>query len=587
MNDHTEADSALDRLVARLDGVGEEQVRHGGRLHAFEHGLLGVRTHVAQLHSEVTEVRQEVSGLGDAVSDTRRVLDAFLEQYGRDRQVDRAQAQLARLTSVFQADFAQRKQTRALARGLVHTLTVQAVNRKMVNTITVRSCVEERMLLEPSYWLAPAIMAVAAKYRAEEQQGVRAQAHACTLDAAKANLFFALTSSRLGNEAEAAAWMDTYLQSLDPQELGQDFCVVLDAVAGNELGERALNYTRQAMTGWHQSIQRMSGDHPWHGRLGDLRRQLPESDYAALREMCVEQWDGLRHGWELSTTPTKTLTYLRRMFPDGPDGVDRSIGDGRHVETALERLINQLEPDEAHLHEEMQRLERIIEYDGDLEAAARATESRLRPEGEPEPLIALLEKAVFEPGAAQLTTPARRMALRAIWPSLVGAADEIVTESRRHLPHQVTLRIAGYAWNLPTDPHSVVDSAPMVEDLAARLGRRTEARSDAVVRRWPRVCGGLLFGTVTGALIIPFVDGWSRMLFSLLILGAVVWVLWEICGVSLRKKHVREQGDQLRSEAVSTLAKALQQRQEFFEEWHENIQNMEALARWGGRPEHH
>jgi hypothetical protein len=590
MNDGSEADSALDRLTERLESVGKEQVRYGGRLDSVEDGLQGVRANVVRLRGDVTEVRQEVAGLESAVSDTRKVLDAFIEQYGRDREVARAQAELARLTTVFQAEFAQRKQTRALARGLVHTLTAQAVRRKMVNTITVRSCAEERMLLEPTYWLAPAIMAVAANFRDETEQGERAQAHACTLDAAKANLFFALTSSRLGNEAEAAAWMDTYLQSLDPEELGQDFCVVLDAIASNELGEAALSYTRQAMAGWNQSTHRTSADNTITDmpgapqcsvRLRNLRRQLSEDEYTALRETCADQWDTLQYGWELATVPGRTLAYLRRTFPNGPDGVDWPVSDGRHVETALERLINQLEPDEAHMHEQMRRLEHIIEHEGDLEAAAQAHESSpLGPETEPVPIMTLLDQAVFAPDTARLGPPARRMALRAIWPSLEGAADRVVTESRRQLPHRISMSVAGYSWHLPTGPHRTVEPDPLLDDLARRLEQRTQARSDAVVRRWPRVCCALLFGTVSGALVVPFVDGASRVLFFLLTLTAVAWVLWEICGVPLRKRHVREQGDQLRHEAVATLAKALRQREDFFMEWHENMQDLAALTRW-------
>ncbi|MBQ1123746.1 hypothetical protein [Streptomyces sp. B15] len=587
MEDRIETDSALARLADQLEGVGQEQVRHEDRLDVFEDGLHGVRADVRGLHSDVTEVRQEVAGLERAVTDTREALNSFIEQYGRDREVARAQAELARLTTVFQAEFAQRKLTRTLARGLVHTLTAQAVHKKMVNTITVRACVEERMLLEPTYWLAPAMMAVAANFRDETEQGDRAKSHASTLDAAKAHLFFALTSSRLGKEAEAAAWMDTYLQSLNPEELGQDFCVVLDAIASKELGEEALGYTRQAMAGWDQSVHRTSAATQWRARLRDMRRRLPEGEYAALRRTCGNQWDALRHGWELATVPGRTLAYLGRTFPDGPAGVDRPVSGGRHVESALERLINQLEPDEAHLLEQMRRLERIIEHDGDLKAAEQAHVSVLGPEAEPVTFMVLLDQAVFEPGEARLGPAARRMALRAIWPSLENTARRIVVDSERQLPPSVTLSVAQHSVTVPTDPNQCVDAGPLVDDLAARLERQTQARSDAVVRRWPRVFGALLLGAVTGVLVVPFVDGAWRVVFFLLILAMVAWVLWEIFGIPLRKRHVREQGDQARNEAVATLAAALQQREDFFAEWHEGIQDLADLTLWGGAPKQH
>ncbi|MFF9569366.1 hypothetical protein [Streptomyces sp. NPDC014685] len=252
MEDELEPDCARDRLGERIEELDRGQGRHEEKLDNFREVLQGVGADVARLGTEVSEVRQEVAGLENSVTETRQALDTFIEQYGRDREVSRAQAELSRLTTEWHANFAQRKQTRALARSLVHTLTAQAVYKKVVNPATLQACSEERLLLEPTYWLAPATMAVAAKFRKEEKQGKSAQAHACTLNAAKSHLFFALTCSRLGDESGAAAWMDLYLQSLDPDELGQDFLVVLDAIAGKELGEEALGYTQQAMTGWNR-----------------------------------------------------------------------------------------------------------------------------------------------------------------------------------------------------------------------------------------------------------------------------------------------------------------------------------------------
>jgi predicted lipid-binding transport protein (Tim44 family) len=129
-----------------------------------------------------------------------------------------------------------------------------------------------------------------------------------------------------------------------------------------------------------------------------------------------------------------------------------------------------------------------------------------------------------------------------------------------------------------------VERDKLVNDLAARLEQRTQARSDAVVRRWPRFFGALLAGTATGTLVVPFLDGVAQAAFFLLTVLVFGVALWEICGLPLRRRHVREQGDQLRHEAVATLAKALQQREEFFEQWHEDLLDLAALTRWGGTP---
>jgi hypothetical protein len=64
----------------------------------------------------------------------------------------------------------------------------------------------------------------------------------------------------------------------------------------------------------------------------------------------------------------------------------------------------------------------------------------------------------------------------------------------------------------------------------------------------------------------------------------VAWVVWEICGVPLRRKQVHEQGDRLRNDSVATLAKALAQGKDFFEEWHEAMEGLSDLTSWGGHP---
>ncbi|WP_370415359.1 hypothetical protein [Streptomyces fradiae] len=598
MEDGLEQDAALHRLGERIEGVEKGQQRHEGKLDGFGEGLRDLRADVERLSGELVHARRELAELGGAVTGIRESLDRFIEQYGRDREVSKARAELALLRTDWHANFAQRKQTRALARGLVHTLTAQAVHRRVVNTATVRACSEERLLLEPTYWLAPATMAVAAKFRNQKEQGDRARAHACALDAAKANLFFSLTCSRLGDETEAAAWMDLYLQSLDPDELGQDFLVVLDAIAGKELGERALGYTQQAMARWHRGGSTLSagmyaspdpqGGTHLESRLMDLRRRMDEKRYAALRQTCGEQWELLRGGWEISTVPGRTLTHLERTFPDGfggGDRVDAPAAAGGHVESALERLIDQLEPDEADMRERMRRAERVIEHGGDLEVADKAHESSLALDAARVDFMTLLDQAVFEPNEVRLGSPARQMALRAIWPGLEKTAQRLVTASRDRLPEQITLSVAGWDCSVPTDLRLMVAPGRFVDELATHIERQTQARSDAVVRRWPRVIAALVIGFVTLALVVPFADGAARSIFALLTISLFTWAGWEFWSVPLRKRRVRDQGDRLRHESVATLDKALRQYERLFADCHDAEEQLALLTRWGGAPE--
>ncbi|WP_405618701.1 hypothetical protein [Streptomyces sp. NBC_00076] len=143
--------------------------------------LTSLRTDSTVLRVELTVLRRENDGIAEALSSacdeidavketvtaTHEVLNAFVERYGRHQIVANAQAELTQLTVVWKADFAHRQRVRALARGLTHALTAHAVAGGLVDQDTIDTCVRKQFLAEPTYWLAPAIMAVAARHHAE------------------------------------------------------------------------------------------------------------------------------------------------------------------------------------------------------------------------------------------------------------------------------------------------------------------------------------------------------------------------------------------------------------------------------------
>lgn len=124
-------------------------------------------------------------------------------------------------------------------------------------------------------------------------------------------------------------------------------------------------------------------------------------------------------------------------------------------------------------------------------------------------------------------------------------------------------------------------SGKIVNELATRIEQQTQVRSDAVVRRWPRVISALVIGAFTLALVVPFVDGAARWFFTLLTVGLFSGAAWEFTNVPFRRRRVRDQGDALRHEAVTTMEKALSQCEHFLEDWHDAMERLDLLTRWG------
>jgi hypothetical protein len=528
----------------------------------------------------------EIDSVKETVTATHEVLNDFVERYGRHQIVANAQAELTQLIVIWKADYAHRQRVRGLARGLTHALTTHAVAGGLVDQDTIDACVRQQFLAEPTYWLAPAIMAVAAQHNGDAVIASRATAHAVYLDSAKAKLFFALTCSRRGRLGEAAGWMDRYLNSLDRDDLGSEFAVVLEAIANAELGFDAYTYAREAMARWFREDRTAfqaghalpSGPYlaPWGSRLMELGEEEATGDrFDALRKLTGVQWTELENGWRTATALDGTLNYLESF----PSVSDLPAHGGHYADSALDHLIDQYEPDEAELQDRMTRLRALIAHEGNVEAAAAADEESTQ-ENERLDFVTLLERAVFQPELLQLGVPARRLALDCVWESVRAAAVSLARTSRSLLPATITLAVEDWSCEYPTDPSRGFDEVRAVDDLTKHVESRTHEQVESIVPAWSVTGGACFLAAVDGALIVPFVSGGFILMFSVLMGALILVALGGIAQVPFRKRSLREAGYRRRLYAAHVLGRAVGDVEILLADWRQGLRSSVALEAW-------
>ncbi|MFE6283285.1 hypothetical protein [Streptomyces sp. NPDC057877] len=550
--------------------------------------LTDLRSDSAHLLSEMAVLRaelREVSATLGGVTATLRGLDdrfeAFTGQYARDQARNAAEAELTQLTLHWHSHFEQRRTTRALARGLVHELTADAVARGIVDQDTVESCVSERLLMEKSYWLAPALMALATRHRREPARWQRAKGHAYTLDKSRAQLFFSLTCSRLGELGDAAKWMNRYLDSLDPYALEDDFQIVLDAVACNELGHEALLHARQAMKRWagQLDLARPSSERRQVARaMWELRHSDADQRFGELAQLCPQDWDKLRKGWQLASVPGATLRLLRESFST-EEPLAPTKGR-RHTDSALESLIDRLDPDEAAVKDRMEYLQLVVQHKGDAQAARAAHEAHTQAR-QPMDLGSLLVNAVFEPDAVTLGREARLLALRTVWPEILSASLRHTDRSQSLLPQQLDITVQRWHKQVAAEPTSSLSTEPLVTDLVRTVERRTGQQVDSVrVNVW-RLTAAAVLTVVSVGVAVPAAPGPTRVLLGLLCLLGLAWAAFEWWRVPHRRQRLHQEGHDAALSGATALRRGLEQRAPFFAEWRDNLEAPSRLAAWG------
>lgn len=554
------------------------------RITSLETSVMEARADVSSLQSELSEVRtglDDVSVIVSKVEGAVRRLDSrfeqFTDRYAKDQARTLAEAELTRLTIDWHSRFEERRHTRALAHGLVHALTKNALDRGVVDKDVLAACTQERMLMEPTFWLGPATVALAARYLGRETQMHRARGQAYYLDQARSNLFFSLTSTRLGEQEDAASWMDRYLQSLDPYALDENFHVVLDAVASSELGAQAHALTRQAMRRWVGRLdlaQTTTLTNQVLQHMGELGENLPKQQFRELSRVCAGNWDDFRQGWEWATIPEATLAHLRRAFPGDDDK-----RPGGHAATALDALIDRHDADETAIASRMRYLELVVEHGGD-EGAARQEHSIQQAAARPVDLRTLLVNAVFVPEAVPLGEEARLMALRTVWPQILLASKTYTKRSRALLPTQVELAYEEWRRPVTTDPDTHIPAEPLIHELRGLIEDRTRHRVESVrfnVLRLVTAVALAVVGITTAFLVSR---GSSRTAVILGALAAALWAFAEWRRVPTRRRELSLEGRKAAHASTATLSRALHQRVAFFYSWHESLDAEPSLLAW-------
>jgi hypothetical protein len=212
--------------MSELNGL-SRQVRDVGNLVIrVEQQLGNVNKQVSSVAAEQQETRTE---LGQLRADFLK----FVLQAELTANAQRAETKKAGLLDQLDHEFGHHKVVRRTATGLL-----QAFDIGIVSLETARSVAEELMIQTPRYWLAPALVALAAWSADDRSLCDRAIEEAFRRSPSRTSMFFSLILRRQGRLPSATRWLRHYLDATDPMALGRDFAVILEAVAQGALSRR-------------------------------------------------------------------------------------------------------------------------------------------------------------------------------------------------------------------------------------------------------------------------------------------------------------------------------------------------------------
>ena len=391
----------------------------------------------------------KLSSTQEELADLRRRFEEYVEQAERTANVQRAETKVGTLKADLEREFGHYKVVRRSSVGLLQAFDVGNVSESTASQVS-----EELMIQTPRYWLAPALVALAAWSRDDEEVCKRSVTEAYARSQAKTALFFALVLRRQGREAESARWLRHYLAACDPQALTREFAVILEAASQGQFGPHGTALVRAQLTDWTTHLRTddkvvAEQVRRWQQEIGlcqgvldpaeakMLRRLTPPPSFARVKAQAEAVT-------ALSACARKYEAIKDSEFTSG--GVISSL-----LDDLLIQLVTEYDDEELPLTREVAYQDAIIDTGGDLDRARVKADQEISVLDERVDAVTLQTNAAIAPDSLGVSVRTQQVAIGA-------GKEDFRTAVRAYTKKYRMEHVSNVPLNLAPDHHATAQN---------------------------------------------------------------------------------------------------------------------------------
>ena len=397
---------------------------------------------VGAAQAEIHAVGRSVDDLREDVTSLTQDFHSYAAKQELTNRIQLAEIRLVKLRQEIEHRFGHYAEIRRMARGIL-----EANDLAVVRQDTLRAAAEELMLRAPGYWLAPALVALAAWISDEEEVANRACAEALHRDDERTSLFFALVCRRFGRKETSLHWLQRYFAGLDGGALDRKAGIVIDAYVSGLLGRDADGLIRRRIDGWIDRFSRVysfaaAQEKRWYEAMKAMCPAPPaEGSFPYLRVHTDRSVSGaLEHTLSCARLYEKLNTNFQQIVAQ--TAPPRTLK--QQLDSILERLAADFDAAEKPLHMEL-ILEKLVIHEGGREDRARKIlTEKVKAFDERRDFMQLLSDAAMYPQEMQASPALQKMALALGRDSILSAFRDIVAENRAAIPQTIKFRILAF-----------------------------------------------------------------------------------------------------------------------------------------------
>jgi hypothetical protein len=544
-----------------------------------------VGARVLRLTESLIAVSDQVSLVDTAQKQTQDSLRVLLDEFQKyvlkaelTANLHSAETQILSVEERLEREFGHLKRVRRTAVGMLQSFDVGLVSEDVVQQIS-----EELMIENPRYWLAPALVALAAWPQDNRALCEKAVEEAFRRSPAKTSLLFALILRRQDRHEGAVRWLRHYLEAQDPNALGREFAVILESISQGAFGPAGRDLMRERLSGWQallltDAAVQETQVRRWRAEIDTLR--APASEEFPRLEMVSPQWpqldEALRSASAHKILLDKYTTMLTRE-PRPPERLEDTVDD------ILDRLVKEYDNEELPHHRELALHKAVRDAGGDKEAARRAVDVDTASHQETLDYLTVQSTAALNPAAIGASAATQQLSVAACQPWFAQAHAGFSRDYRAAVPSEITLSmgepggvtVARKKFFIPTWTGSFNTSVDALErSLAGHWDRRIGPFVQTLA--YPLTKQLVLLGAVIVVILLLFAGSSPGFAF---LAAAVVGGIW---GALLHRRSAAAATEQEaartllgrhRQEAVTQLRGAAAE----LTDWHERYAAADAV----------
>jgi hypothetical protein len=522
--------------------------------------LRGIENQISQLASATVAIDNRVGHVQAQQAELDGKLEALVREFRafiaadlKAKELQLAETRVVKVRQELETTFGHYGEVRRRATGIL-----QAVDARIVTHETIQTTTEDVMLRTPRYWLAPALVALAAWTRNDRELASRALDEALARDADKTALFYALVLRRLGRLEAVGRWLAFFFSRQDPTALKREFVLILDAVATGGFGLPAKAHVGAQIAQWLHDLETRAGftdaqRDRWQATFASFTPQPDDSAYPHLANYSPT-WPQLKASLGAVQRNGVLIDHFNGIF-EGELHLPRTVE--QQVDELLDSLVSRFDVEELPLREQEALLQAVIDERGDVELAKKRFESTQTALEEEVDFPTLLTNAAMHAEEAGASRGTQRLAVALSKDWILSAHDALTLATRNAAAAQIELTIQD--WN------GTIQDGTNTDSLESGLGAHMDKRTEAAVAAVKFGAGPITAAVAAGALIIGTVAWGPAALVIGLIIAIYPFLEWK--NLDKRRDAARAQGEQAKANALQELRGCIAETVDYRDEW--------------------